>query len=241
MKVIAFSSIKGGSGKTSAALFTAEALAKAGKRVIAVDADANNNLTDALARKESPAYLEEHSLYRAITGRRPLPECVIPTDFNLGLIAGTPSLAHAGRDLSNDPGVVFRFPAELKALDAEVIIIDTPPALTIELTLALYAADMVIVPVGFTRWTIAAFEVIDDQLRVVKKTTGRPARLLALPDIVTERELVSLRKIHVGWTMTRTAIFKSAAIRNATNTGKALKDNTTAWTWYNELALEVME
>ena len=49
MRVIVFSSLKGGVGKTTAALFTAEALANAGKRVIAIDADANNNLTDAFS------------------------------------------------------------------------------------------------------------------------------------------------------------------------------------------------
>ena len=240
MKVIAFSSLKGGVGKTTAALFTAEALANAGRRVIAIDADANNNLTDALAREESPTILEEHSLYRAITGRRPLVECLIPTAFNISLVPGTPSLAQAGRELAFDFGACFRFAVELKALDAEVAIIDTPPALALELMLALYAADTVLVPVGFSRWTVAAYQVIADQLRMVEKTTGRPVRLLALPDIVTERELVTLRKIP-GWTMTRAAIFKSAAIRNATNKGKALQNNGNAWTWYNELAHEVME
>ena len=70
---------------------------------------------------------------------------------------------------------------ELKALDADVIVIDTPPALTIELTLALYAADTVVVPVGLSRWTVAAYQVIADRVRVVEKTTGRPIRLLALP------------------------------------------------------------
>ncbi len=239
MKVIAFSSLKGGVGKTTAALFTAEALAYAGRRIIAIDADANNNLTDALARDESPAVLEEHSLYRALTGRRPLAQCVISASFNIGLIAGTPTLAQAGLELAADPGICLRFPAELKALDAEVVIIDTPPALTIELTLALYAADLVIVPVGLSRWTVAAYQVVADRLRVIEKTTGRPVRLLALADIVTEREATILRKIP-GWTMTQTAIFKSAAIRNATNNGRALKDTGKAWNWYNELAREVM-
>ncbi len=240
MRVIVFSSLKGGVGKTTAALFTAEALANAGRRVIAIDADANNNLTDALARDENAKTLEEHSLYRALTGRRPLAECVIPGRFNLGIVPGTPSLAQAGLELAADPGICLRFPMELKALDADVIVIDTPPALTIELTLALYAADTVVVPVGLSRWTVAAYQVIADRVRVVEKTTGRPIRLLALPDIVTERETETLRKL-AGWSMTRAAIFKSAAIRNATNTGKALRDTGKAWTWYGELAREVME
>ena len=143
-------------------------------------------------------------------------------------------------ELAPDPGVLLRFPMELKALNADVIVIDTPPALTIELTLALYAADTVIVPVGLSRWTVAAYQVIADRVRITEKTTGRPVRLLALPDIVTEKETETLRKIP-GWAMTRSVIFKSAAIRNATNTGKALKDTGKAWAWYVDLAREVME
>lgn len=240
MKVLVFSSLKGGVGKTTAALFTAEALAHAGHRVIAIDADANNNLTDALAREESPETLEAHSLYRALTRRRPLAECVIPAAFNLGLVPGTPSLARAGAELVRDPGVVLRFPMELKALDAEVIVIDTAPALTIELTLALYCADVVIVPVMLSRWSAAAYRVIADEVHAVQEATGRPVRILALPDIVTERENETLRKAD-GWTMTRTSIFKSAAIRNAANNGRALRDTGKAWTWYELLAREVME
>ena len=160
--------------------------------------------------------------------------------LNIGMVPGTPTLAQAGLELAQDPGICLRFPMELKALDAEVIVIDTPPALTIELTLALYAADMVIVPVGLSRWTVSAYHVIADRVRVVEKTTGRAIRLLALPDIVTERETETLRKLN-GWSMTRTAIFRSAAIRNAANTGRALKDTGKAWTWYGELAREVME
>lgn len=240
MKVIAFGSLKGGVGKTTAALFTAEALANAGRHVIAVDTDPNNNLTDALARDESLETLEAHSLYHALTRRRPLAECVIPGKINLCIIPGTPSLARAAVDLARDPGACLRFPMDLKKLDAEVIVIDTPPGLTIELTLALYAADLVIVPIGASRWSISAYEVIADEVRSVEQVTGRKVQLLALPDIVTEREAETLRKIP-GWTMTRSTIFKSAAIRNATNNGKALKDNGNAWTWYNDLAREVME
>jgi hypothetical protein len=81
----------------------------------------NNNLTDALAREESPALLEEHSLYRALTRRRPLAECIIPARLNLGLVPGTPSLARAEVELSKDPGICIRFPVELRALDPSTL------------------------------------------------------------------------------------------------------------------------
>ena len=31
-----------------------------------------------------------------------------------------------------------------------------------------------IVPVGLSRWTVAAYQVVADRVRVVEKTTGRP-------------------------------------------------------------------
>ena len=62
-------------------------------------------------------------------------------------------------------------------------------------------------PVGLSRWTVAAYQVVADRLRVVEKTTGRPVRLLALADIVTEREAETLRKFP-GWTMTQHGDFQ---------------------------------
>ena len=152
---------------------------------------------------------------------------------------GTPSSRSTGLELAPDPGVLLRFPMELKALDAEVIVIDTPPTLTIELTLALYAADTVIVPVGLSRWTVAAYQVIADRVRTVEKTTGRPVRLLP-PDIVTsERQKLCARFRDAA--IAKSAIYKSAAIRNATNTGKPLQDTGRAWHEYGDLSREVME
>lgn len=238
MTIVTVASLKGGVGKTSTALFLAEALAYKGRQVILIDADPNNNATDYLAREMDPEAIEERSLYQAITGRRKLDECCIPTVFNLSLIPGTPSLARATVELAGDPGVALRFPRAARELDAEVVIIDTPPAITLELTLALYAADVVLVPVGLSRWTSAAYQVIADMARTAEETTGRESKLLALPSIVSEKEAETLREVPI-WKATKTAILKSAAIRNAANAGKALNANAGAWEWFTALAREL--
>lgn len=240
MKIISVASLKGGCGKTSTALFLAEALAYTGKHVVLVDADPNNNATDYLARNETAEAIEARSLYSFLTGRRELADCLIPSSFGLDLIPGTPNLAKASLELSSDPGIVLRFPMELKSLDADYVILDTPPALTLELTLALYASDLVIVPVGLSRWTAQGYEIIASRVQAANKTNGRDASLLALPAIVTEREAEALRAVP-NWTATRTAILRAAAIRNAANAGKTLKGNSAAWTWYHDLAEEVAE
>jgi chromosome partitioning protein len=238
VKIITVASLKGGVGKTSTALFLAESIAFRGRRVVLIDADPNNNATDYLARDMSPEALEARSLYAALTGRRKLAECCIPTAFNLSLIPGTPSLARATLELAADPGIALRFPKAVRGLEADVVLVDSPPALTIELTLALYTADIVLVPVLLSRWTSAAYQVVADMVAVAAETTGKRPDLYALPSIVSEREAETLRDVSI-WQTTRTAILKTASVKNATNTGKALKASSTAWTWFNALAEEL--
>jgi chromosome partitioning protein len=238
LKIIAVASLKGGVGKTSTALFLASALAVSGTKVVLIDADPNNNATDYLAREESAEELENRSLYAYLSGRRKMSECIIPVMFNLDLVPGTPSLARATLELSNDPGVAFRFPRAIRALDAEVAIIDTPPSLTLELTLAMYAADVVIVPVCLSRWTVSAYRLIGEKVRMAGETTGKEPGLFALASIVTEREAETLHGVS-EWTMLQTSILKTTSIRNAANTGKPLNASTRAWSWYCDLAKEL--
>lgn len=54
MKIIVAASIKGGVGKTSTAVFLAQALVTRGHNVLAVDGDHNNNLTDFFLRDVIP-------------------------------------------------------------------------------------------------------------------------------------------------------------------------------------------
>jgi chromosome partitioning protein len=240
MRIITIASLKGGCGKTSTALFLAEALAHGGNHVILIDADPNNNATDYLARNETPEAIEARSLFLALAGRRELADCILSSSFGLELIPGTPSLANASIELASDPGVSLRFPMDVKALDADFVIIDTPPALTLEMRLAVYAADIVLVPVGLSRWTLQGYEIIANEVRKAERASSRTRELLALPSIVTEREAAQLRAMPT-WKATETAILKVSAIRNAANAGKPLKTNTGAWEMFWALAKEITQ
>jgi chromosome partitioning protein len=240
MKTITVSSLKGGCGKTSTAIFLAEALAYAGSKVVLIDADPNNNATDYLARDETPEAIELRSLFHALKEERELSDCLMSSSLGLDLIPATPSLSQASLELASDPGVIMRFPMAVKGLDADYVIIDTPPALTLELTLALYAADLVLVPIGLSRWTTQGYEIIAARIRAADKTTGKETQLYALPAIVTEKEAELLRAIPT-WKTTKTAILKAAAIRNAGNAGKPLNESAAAWSWYQSLSEEIAE
>jgi len=242
VKIIVFASVKGGVGKTAAAVFTAQALAALGARVILIDADPNNCATDFFLRDARLEAIAEHSLYHALVGTRSLADCTMAGTLNcphaLTIVPATPSLARAGVELAHDPGIAVRFPKAVRALDAEVVIIDTPPSLTLELNLALYAADIVLVPVGANRWTVGAFPVVADMVAHAAEASGRSPKLLALPAIVTVKEAEQLKSID-SWTTTSAVVLKNVSIRNALTAGSALKAGSLAGSAYLELAKEL--
>lgn len=238
MKIIVAASIKGGVGKTSTAVFLAQALVTRGHHVLAVDGDHNNNLTDFFLRDVDPKVLESRNVYHVLSGKQDPKEAFFPTDPGPSVLPATPTLARAAAELGQDPGTLLRFPAALRRLDFQYIVIDTPPALGFELRAALYCADLVLVPVAFTRWTVQGFGLLEYEFQRVIQTLGTSPLLRALPSICTLKEVELLRTVN-SWCLTQSTILKSSAIKTASNYGKPLKEGTQSWNDFSALAAEV--
>jgi cellulose biosynthesis protein BcsQ len=75
----------------------------------------------------------------------------MPTETSgLLIVPATPDLARADLETLSDRGLVHRFLQALSEIDADVILMDTPPSLSgLELTLGIYAASVVVVPVHY--------------------------------------------------------------------------------------------
>jgi len=240
MKVIALASLKGGVGKTSCAAFLSQALVKTGARVLAVDIDANNNLTDYFLRDADPEELEARNVRQVlIDGMKP-DTAVHRSPLGVDVLPATPQLHRVGVELAGDPGAVLRFGAALRRMDYDVVVIDTPPALVMELRAALYAAELVLVPIAFTRWTIAGYQLLRGELEKVAETTGALPSLQVVPSCVTEREAEKLRGIDT-WKSTTSAILRSAAIKAAGTSGRELKTDSRSWAAFRDLAREVQK
>jgi chromosome partitioning protein len=237
--IIAVASLKGGTGKTSLATFLALALSHTGKKTLAIDLDHNNNLTDYFFRNSDPETLERCNAHHVLTGRVPIDQAIQPVELGIDALPCTPSLARLDAELLHDPGALLRFSTKLKKLDYDCILIDTPPALSLALSAALYAADIVISPVSLTRWTIQGYMLLAEQVNLVAESTGVPPRLLACPSIVTESEADKIRTLDY-WTTTAGQVTKHAAIKTAGTNGKPLKEESKAWNEYNELVKELM-
>lgn len=236
--ILTISSLKGGVGKTTTAIFLAQALTTRGHRVLCVDLDHNNNLTDYWLRDYPEQLIVDRNIRHVLTGALK-PDAAIHARDLFDIIPATPSLATVGLELSRDPAGVLRLRSGLRKLDYDYVIIDTPPALTIELTAGLYAADLVLVPVSASRWTVQGYQVIESEVARVEDA-GLPApRMLAIPSMVTEVQAVALREVPI-WQASRTAIYRDATIQAAASEGRALREGTRARGWFEELASEVV-
>lgn len=138
MKIITIASQKGGTGKTTTAAALAQAAAKAGKRVLAIDLDPQGNFSAAVAANTSLP-----GSYELLTGT-PAAQTIQETEQGVFTMAASPDLAA----ITTRPGSAKRLQTALEPLKRKfsLCLLDIPPQLG-ELTYnALQASTGLIIP-----------------------------------------------------------------------------------------------
>lgn len=145
MKIIAITSFKGGTAKTSTCLHVGSALAKFhGKKVLLIDFDAQANLTTGLGF--DPDSFD--SLAPVLQGQKQVSDVILKTyDSNLDLIPADTWLERVEVTgiLAGDRYSHERLKDLLAGLDYDYILIDTPPSLCWLTESALIASDLALV------------------------------------------------------------------------------------------------
>lgn len=158
VQVLSFLNFKGGSGKTTSAIHTAQRLALKGYRVLAVDIDPQASLTTLFGYRPEYDFLESGTIYDAIRYEDPLPlSQIIQKTFFTGI-----DLAPAGLILQEfehetpqalihnvQPAFFARMAMALQEVEADydVIIFDCPPQLGYLTMSALCASTGVLITV----------------------------------------------------------------------------------------------
>ena len=152
-KVISFSNLKGGVGKTSIAANFAYNLALLNKRVLLVDMDSQANSSRYFANRyfvnESIKNIFDRMTRKESVSAEDVKEYIVSVEFENAEIDLLPSELSLGRivELSRS---VFTLPHKklsdiLKMVkeDYDFIVIDTPPSTGLSLHMSLYASDLV--------------------------------------------------------------------------------------------------
>lgn len=147
MKTCSCISLSGGQGKTTTIFFTALLLASQGKRVLAIDADPQANLTFYLNHEVQP---NEPSLFEVLTGQVQTEDGIYETSYeNLFLMPADRGLFKVSDFLSSSGTGAFVLRIRLKAVADlfDYVLIDVQPSRSQLCLTAVGASQHVVVPV----------------------------------------------------------------------------------------------
>ncbi|MBQ5470450.1 MAG: ParA family protein [Treponema sp.] len=146
--VITVSSIKGGVGKSSVVILLANNLASRGHKVLVIDMDLNNSATlyYTAGLKDAETISERQNIMIALTQGRAEENIVKTKKENVFLIPSSLSLC----DIR---AIDFRvLKRTISNLEYDYVLIDTSPTYDNLVISSIYAADLVLSPVQFTKF-----------------------------------------------------------------------------------------
>ena len=187
VKVISFSNLKGGVGKTSIAANVAYNLALLNKRVLLVDMDSQANSSRYFANR----YFVGESIkniFDKMTRKEPVEaedvrRYIVPIEFENAELELLPSELSLGRivELSRS---VFTLPhkklADILKLvrdDYDFIVIDTPPSTGLSLHMALYASDLVSIVTDAEDFSVNGLNELYLEIRELAEETDHDVRV----------------------------------------------------------------
>jgi chromosome partitioning protein len=190
--VIAVTNQKGGVGKTTSAVNIAYYLAKAGKRVLLVDLDPQGNATSGLGIDKTNL---EHTMGEVLLGTSTMEQAITQTEHkNLWLAPTTSHLANVEVELAGMDHKFTRLKSALTQADdkADIIIIDSPPSLSLLTVNGLIAARYVILPVQAEFYALEGLGQLLETMKLVRKGMNPNLELLGvLPTMMDTRTTLS--------------------------------------------------
>lgn len=190
MKIVSIANQKGGCGKTTTAINLSSALAVSGKKILLIDLDPQAHATYGLGLTNQVA---DKSIYSILTDNdernRPLTDCILSVSKNLDVIPSSILLSTIEQELKDKEDAVSKLHDILASsqLDYDYAIIDCPPSLGFLTFNALRAADLVLVPIDMSAFSLMGVAKLLGMLELIKVKINHAPRVNAVATIFDKR------------------------------------------------------
>jgi len=168
MRIFTLANNKGGVTKTTTTVNLAYGLARAGRRVLLIDADAQSNSTYSLLGNLDHG----NSLFDVLFNQARLADIIVGTrQERLYLAPSSIDLSAADLLMANATGRERRLKRALVpvANEFEYVLIDTPPNLGIITVNALIACTDVIIPIALTTYALIGIRILEETIQELRE------------------------------------------------------------------------
>lgn len=190
--VISVTNQKGGVGKTTTAVNLAYYLAKNGKSTLLIDFDPQGNATSGLGIDKQDLKL---TMADVAMEKASLDQVVLRTAYeNFFIAPSTPLLANTEVQLAQADRRFSRLRSAIEAsgVEYDVIIIDSPPSLSLLTVNGLVAAKYVLLPVQAEFYALEGLGQLLETMKLVRKGMNPTLELLGvLPTMMDARTTLS--------------------------------------------------
>lgn len=223
-KVVTIANQKGGVGKTTTAVNLSTCLAKAGKKVLMIDADPQGNATSGLGIEKEVDYSVYDVMINDVSIRETLKDSCVK---NLKVCPSNINLAGAEVELVSMMSREHRLREKLDEIKDEFdyVIIDCPPSLGLITLNTFTAADTVLIPIQCEYYALEGLGQLINTVNLVKKHLNKDfdieGALLTMYDIRTNlsNQVVKEVKNYFGDKVYKTVIPRNVKLSEAPSYG----------------------